>query len=796
MKRKGKRIIGWMLLLAMVFGSACMVSCGRAENDSGEAAGVPEGRNDEENRGSAENLQQEGLAEGEKAMGRYLEKVDDSLKEELNAGSKIAKMEDGSLVIMSARSGKWVSADNGITWEKEKIAWFEKLKADGAWIMEIAVAEDGSAALIYAGNPESGEEDGGQENVQDFHPQYGFVSPDGVFTPLDVPYKSGEYINYLAFAGDGRLFGSALGGKVYEMDKSTGAVKEVAELPGAPNYMVEKDGNLLLVHAKGITVVDLSGGEVTEDKVLDEFLQDQFGGRIDYNTEGVRPLLVMPGSGGVVYVAFDKGIYRHVIGGNVMEQVADGALTSLSNPSYGISDGILLENDEFLILFSSGEILRYTYDPDMPAVPKIQLTAYSLRESAQLKAVISQYQSEHPEAYIRYEIGMEDNFALTREDALKKLNTEIAAGKGPDFFILDDMPIDSYKEKGVLADLTPYLQDKAEDQYFSNVLHAFKGSEGIYAVPSQFQAALVVGRKEDIEKMADLEAMAGIVEQYREEKAEGLILGARNEDELLNLLMPVCAPSWKDKEGKINKNELVKFYTLAKRIWDAEEAGLDEDAREDYKQFLTDMRVSGIESGRMREILLSVSGKMIEYSRGEIAFAAGLLQHSSGFDIITSFLKMEEWADKSFAAYNGQSGGVFMPRNLIGISNTCVQKEEAVELMEKMLDDDALDGMPVNKEKYRENFRKNDQGDGSSYCSMGASDADGSKIYALDLYAASEADVERLMRIVEESRIPYVRDPVLEDAVYEIGGKVMRGEISPSSGAEEVMQKTSIYMAE
>lgn len=85
-----------------------------------------------------------------------------------------------------------------------------------------------------------------------------------------------------------------------------------------------------------------------------------------------------------------------------MEQVVDGSLTSLNNPSYGMTDGILLDDDEFLLLFSVGEMIRYTYNPNVPAVPEVQVRAYSLRESQQLKTVISKYQSEHPEFYIQY----------------------------------------------------------------------------------------------------------------------------------------------------------------------------------------------------------------------------------------------------------------------------------------------------------------------------------------------------------------------------------------------------------
>ncbi|GFI33645.1 hypothetical protein IMSAGC014_00128 [Bacteroidaceae bacterium] len=89
-----------------------------------------------------------------------------------------------------------------------------------------------------------------------------------------------------------------------------------------------------------------------------------------------------------------------------------------------MTGGVLLEDDVFLILYGNGELMRYTYDPNTPAVPEIQLRAYSLTENGLLRTAISTYQSAHPEVYIRYDIGISESGAATREDALKKLNTE------------------------------------------------------------------------------------------------------------------------------------------------------------------------------------------------------------------------------------------------------------------------------------------------------------------------------------------------------------------------------------
>ena len=89
-------------------------------------------------------------------------------------------------------------------------------------------------------------------------------------------------------------------------------------------------------------------------------------------------MCLLPGEEQTVYVIGEKGIHRHVIGGNMMEQVVDGNLSMLSNPSYHVCDAMQLEDDVFLVLFANCKLLRFTYDPNVPAVPEKVLTVYSL----------------------------------------------------------------------------------------------------------------------------------------------------------------------------------------------------------------------------------------------------------------------------------------------------------------------------------------------------------------------------------------------------------------------------------
>ncbi len=48
--------------------------------------------------------------------------------------------------------------------------------------------------------------------------------------------------------------------------------------------------------------------------------------------------------------------------------------------------------------------------------------------------------------------------SVTVSDALRTLNTDIMAGKGPDVLILDGMPVENYIQKGLLEDITDTVE--------------------------------------------------------------------------------------------------------------------------------------------------------------------------------------------------------------------------------------------------------------------------------------------------------------------------------------------------
>ena len=62
-----------------------------------------------------------------------------------------------------------------------------------------------------------------------------------------------------------------------------------------------------------------------------------------------------------------------------------------------------------------------------------------------------------------YEYAVESDGSGNPEDAIDTLNTQLLNKEGPDLLLLDDLPVDSYIERGVLEDLTDYVEGLVSD---------------------------------------------------------------------------------------------------------------------------------------------------------------------------------------------------------------------------------------------------------------------------------------------------------------------------------------------
>lgn len=842
MIRRYKKGVVILLILAVL--TAAVVGCGVTEQENHQGNVASDGTGTEEGSSPA-------------AMGRYVEATTDLSDKISGRGNGLYQLSNGNLLI-SDRSGEFMKTeDNGKTWMTDTRQWRTKMLEEGVYIMSMAVGPDNTVALIRqvdvledgtadveegtgeevsadteegvdeevgADMEESADEEAGtdaDENTNEeagdlvnpfdyeLHPQVLIIRPDNTEIVADVPIlDSDDYLYKIYIADNGRIFVSTIGSSsLYEV-KEDGSSELFLALDGGRPELLRFQGDLMLIDGNrfdGPVLYDMAKEEFIEDKVLTEFVSTNYADRNDtYDADDTYRLYYFFNGEDVLYLAGEKGLYRHVIGGSVMEQIIDGNLCSLGNPSFRLQGMLPLENNEFLTLFEGGKMVHFVYDASIPAKPSEKITLYALEDNETLRQAINLYQIRNPEVYIEYEVGMDGGSSVTKEDAIKSLNTKIMAGKGPDVLLLDNMPLDSYLEKGLLLDLSPMLDEiSQEDGIFDNITEAMEKDGKVYAMPCEVRIPVMMADKKYLEGASDIKEIADMVEALRAENPEKDLLGFCSAKGIMRLFSMSCVPAWITGDGELDKEAVSQFLTQTKRIYDAQMDGIPDDVVKNYDEMneyyvkYVGMSYDDTDDVRTGTDTMSYLGGVTQMVNGTFC----VFDNFNGFNMITSIQKTEGFETAEWTAMKGQGGNVFWAVSLLGISVASDHQERAADFVKscfgKEIQTSLHYGLPVNIAAFEEGMAPNGkdvQEDGLCGCYMLSND-DGLQVY-LDVYWPDEELWETFRNCMEEADTAYLKNDIIEYAVYDEGTAFMQGKKSLEEAMEAIEKKISIYMAE
>lgn len=728
-------------------------------------------------------------------MGRYVEDIR-PLPEEVNRNGGLNVLSDGSMTVISYNGGLFRSEDGGASWQNEETEYFPMMQ--GVYAMSAVMAPDGTVAVTCSGEmPEEARKACPATLPDDWEGNYCiFVSPEGEIKVVDFGFtqEDGSCISSLVFKEDNRLFAGDMNGRIYEIDIEHESLRELFMMKREAGFIGFCGDVLMAVGSDKLYLYDLEKGEpLQQDTVADQFIKNILAdGSVSY-TGGGYPLVLFGGEDEVVYIACVDGLYRHALWGSTMEQVIDGALSTLGDGN-AIYFGREQENKEFLVQFS-GTLVRYHFDESIPAMPDKEIKIYSLEENNSVRSAVTSFKKEHTDMYVRYEAGMNGEDGMTREDAIKKLNTRILSGEGPDVIILDGLPVDSYIEKGMLADISGLLEDVGqEDELIPNLLESFKQEDGaVYAMPLCVHVPLLVGDKSVINKIENLEDFADEMELLREAYPEGGLLGIYDAETLLNLFGMVSAAAWVDESGEIDSSAVKEFLIQTKRIYDAELSGALPEEMEALQAEDVELEQYGIDP---MEIKMEVCDNVLNIRRGYARLACGYVDGIQiCLDNVTSVIELEE--NMSYKSFPGQKQEVFVPKVMVGMSANSGQKEAAEAFVRKMFSTETqknmYGGFQVNRAAFEEKFAMSPGG--SSNGSMTFMNNDGTE-GELELLWPDEEQQRIFTELVQGLSSPAKSEEWLNELVYEIGVKVLEDGVSVEDAADEIEKKAAIYLAE
>lgn len=760
--KKRNRAAGLVLAAVLAITSLAGCSDTKGNPEAGGSAGT------ENNAGTGGGDSKDAFSEAG-GKGRFLE-TELTLPEQIDHLTTVRKLSDGSISAVGFDANSLVyyimnTTDLGETWQTTEIQGMEQFYVNGA-----AISPDGGAALLG------------------YYGEMDLVTRDGVASSanLNLPAYSGDgdtknQVLGAAYTEDGTLLILDMGGALYQADTGTGEMKKIsANIPEKIDYFGVTGNQAAAVTASGITLLDGQTGVVTEDEALRQVTNSRLEGTANI---GVYPVVFTEGAeaGSVIYVNHE-GLFYHRAGGSVNEQLINGQLVSLGDGSLDFYGVISVDESNYLVAgsdsLSTPRIYRYTYDAEASAVPEKQLKVYALEDSSVLQQAITYFQKQNPDVFVKKIIGLSGGDGVTAEDALRTLSTDIMAGNGPDVLILDGIPVESYIEKGILADISDLVEEvEGTDGLFENVKAAYTRDNGIYEMPTRFYFSAVEGEEEALVAGSSLTSMLDYMKKAKEANPESHSLPPKTASGLLYELYYAASAGMKTEDGSISEEKLKEFLTAAKEIFELDTYPTDEYNTEVKNYSVWGGMLYGSLSGSSRLGYESI------YDIGTV----------TDFDRVQSIYGAEKQLNGNYRPFGGENAS-FVPYVSVGVAEASEAGELARAFVKGILGKDcqsaANEGFPVNRAAFIEK-----QGQQKAY-SVGTSRPDGSGSYGIEVDVLTQEQVDILTKQLEGLKQPALNDRVIQELVIEEGIKCLNGSQSVEDTVSTIMQKVKLYVSE
>ncbi len=538
------------------------------------------------------------------------------------------------------------------------------------------------------------------------------------------------------------------------------------------------------------------------------------------------------------------------------EQVMEGLNYTYGSPLYYINSAVYDGKDKSIVtaLFETqspegttpnGKILRYVWDDKAVATSDNKIKVYSLYENYSVRLALSEFKRQNPDVTIEYETAFGEKSdghdqgmpmqaegaspdsgnsnAMTEEDALRALNTELLNGTGPDILILDGLPVNSFVEKGVLEDLSGLV--KGNSDLITQVFEPLYQDGKIYTVPTNYAVPILFGEQGYAEQFTNLDTYIEAIKngagvpayqeynpEWTEEEANAYyqtlygpkapedqpVINFQSVEEVFNTFYSTSAPAIFSEKGGIDQQALAKFLQDIKTVTDKYELASDDmmgmnsgssmsmmsmgyasfDMSNSLSQFTNRQGRTGISSLGSFQML-----RVISYSMHWSANSGGKgVMVDDTADTTEEETKLPEIKTALLVA-PGIADGTYQPTQMMGITTTSKQKELAQKFVEVALSDsvqkyDMGNGFPVSKSAFDTLY--------NAYMKESAYEKK-EGIYKIPF------DSEALLGSV---KTPFYSNDFLRSVIYKPVQAFCAGNMSVDDTVTQIVKETELYFAE
>ena len=421
-----------------------------------------------------------------------------------------------------------------------------------------------------------------------------------------------------------------------------------------------------------------------------------------------------------------------------------------------------------------------------------------------LRSWIVEYNKNSADVRINVIDYSEYNTDSDSSAGITKLTTEILSGNIPDIFLCDNLPIDKYAAKGVVADLYTYMdKDSAmgRDYFVQPVLKALESDGKLYELPATFavQTAFVLS---SIADQYDTWNVAAVQDAMKDLQDGATIFsdGWTKTDVLNNCLARDLETfvDWKTGECNFDSEAFRQLLTFCNSFPDASDNG-DVIAYESAVAIDTDEWESDIKRVARGKQLMATMGL---YSFSDYIYSAYALNGKITFT--------------GYPTEDGHSGNTFNIRMPFAISASTKNGDAAWDFVRSMIqkanEDEYIYYFPMSQARFNEmkteimteelqtdengntvDWDEDGQPDKATKGGYEALDGNGEYVY---VYALTQADVDQIEAIINATTSVYDYDQEILDIVTEEVAAYFAGDKDVAATASMIQSRVNLYVQE
>lgn len=496
------------------------------------------------------------------------------------------------------------------------------------------------------------------------------------------------------------------------------------------SFYVTADSTILQLDAdlNYVSVQNLDSGWINRlvsvgDRMLVHYYTDnggyackfmENGQLIDVESETLKSVFdnyygIIGSSAESIYYQMDSGVCRYDFATDTAVEVMNYINSDIDSTSTGnmvvLEDGrIVIASTDWNVSPSVTTLQVLEKVPDEMLAEEIIVRIGTVYTDYNLTRAIIRYNKQN--TGIRIAVQSYEHYNNEENQwngAVQQLNNDIITGKVPDMIYLStELPVESYFQKGIFADLNEFIDDPEiglnRADYLTNILEANSTDGKLYSMILSFTLRTLVAESEHVgtEPGWTFEEMMACINAMPEGMKAFFDMGR---DNIVDTLFRISLNSFVDWEEGTTQFESQGFIDLIKYLATCPEKGY----WDAYYESMGDEYVYDEEKEREMQETYA-----LRYYRDLALF------NSAYISSYTDFLyQRNNFASKNITAIGyptnkeGSNGAIIVPSMEIAISATSSAKNQAWEILKFFMTDEEINSatyrFSINKARNEEN---------------------------------------------------------------------------------------------